>query len=227
MKTSGPKTKAGFTLLDLIAVVALVAILAVFSFPIIAQSAADARAALCSGNLRQVGRAAAIYSADHHGLLPGNQHSQPSWVEALASYCPTNSYRCPDEIITGPRVRAYTIALNDFLTPHPYGARQFDFSKISKIVTPNETVLFTESSDEFHAYDHFHFADARENGYEPNAFAEQVDAERHSAAANYLFVDGHVNALAWTSGAKPKLTFPGSRFVNPAGHMVRAEVARR
>ena len=219
--------RGGFTLLDLMAVVAMATVLAVFAFPILAQRAADARAALCAGNLGQVGRAVAMYSGDHDGVLPGNQHSQPSWVEALAQYGSTNSYRCPEEAISGRHARAYTIALNDFLTPHPYGARKFDFSKRSSMVAPKETMMFAEEAEEYRAYDHFHFADARENGYEPDPFAEQVDVERHERAANYLFADGHVDGLVWSSGAKPKLIFPGSRFVNPAGHLVRTEVAAR
>lgn len=219
------KRRAGFTLIDLMAVGAVAAILVVFSFPTLVQSAIDARTALCAGNLAQVGRAVATYTEEHDGVLPGNQHSQPSWVEALAKYCPTNIYRCPDEVISGQYARAYTIALNDFLTPHPYGARKIDFSKRSSIVAPAETMMFTESSEEYRAYDHFHFADARENGYGPEAFAEQVDVERHSQGANYLFVDGHVDELSWSNGARPKLTFPGSRFVNPSAHLVRAEVA--
>jgi prepilin-type processing-associated H-X9-DG protein len=227
MKTRRKEPRAGFTLLDLMAMVAMVAILGVFAFPVLMQSAADARAALCAGNLGQVGRAVAMYGDDQNGMLPGNQHSQPSWVEALAKYCQTNSYRCPEEVIIGRHARAYTIALNDFLTPHPYGARQLDFSKRSKIVAPGQTMMFTEAAEEYRAYDHFHFADARENGYVPDAFSDQVEVERHSGAANYLFADGHVDELFWSSGAKPKLTSPGSRFVNPAGHLVRAEVAGR
>src|SRR5688500_6232974 len=227
MKTRRQERRAGFTLLDLVALVAVVAIFAVLAFPIFVQSAADARTALCAGNLGQVGRAVLMYSDEHNGVLPGNQHSQPTWVDGLAKYSSTNSYRCPDEAILGRHARAYTIALNDFLTPHPYGARQFDFSKRSSIVAPMETMMFTECADDYRAYDHFHFADARENGYEPNAFAEQADVERHGGAANYLFADGHVDGLAWSSGAKPKLIFPGSRFVNPAGHLVKAEVAGR
>jgi len=225
MKRRRQEQRAGFTLLDLLAVLAVVAILALLAFPILVQSAADARAALCAGNLGQVGRAAAMYSDEHSGVLPGNQHSQPSWVDALAKYSSTNNYKCPDEAITGRHARAYTIALNDFLTPHPYGARKLDFSKRSRIVAPTETMMFAEGAEEYRAYDHFHFADGRENGYNPHAFAEQVDVERHGGAANYLFADGHVDGLAWSSGAKPKLVFPGSRFVNPAGHLVRAEVA--
>jgi prepilin-type processing-associated H-X9-DG protein len=212
-------SKHGFTLIDFLAFGCILAVFAVLLFPIWLGSAVEMRARLCAGNLGQVGRAMALYSSDHNDTFPGNQHSQPSWVQSMAAYCPTNSYRCPDEVITEQHVRSFTIALNDFLTPHPYGARQFNFSKRARVVAPAETLAFAEADYGFRAYDHFHFADARENGYHADAFAEQVDVERHSGAANYLFVDGHVDGLAWSSSAQPKLNFPRSRFVHPAGHM--------
>ena len=46
---------------------------------------------------------------------------------------------------------------------------------------------------------------------------DQVDAVRHSGEANYLFADGHVSLMSWSSGVKPKLTAAGSKFVHPSG----------
>lgn len=218
-------SKRGFTLIDFLAVACVFAVFAIVLFPVWADSAAEVRTRLCAGNMGQVGRAMALYASEHNDTFPGNQHSRPSWIESMAAYGPTNAYRCPNEVITEQKARSFTIALNDFLTPHPYGARQFNFSKRTQVIAPAETLAFAEADPEFRAYDHFHFADARENGYGPDAFAEQVDVERHSGAANYLFVDGHVDGLAWNSGAKPKLNFPRSRFVHPAGHMNEAQLA--
>lgn len=220
----------GFTLLDVVAVVGLLSLFAVLAFPLLVDAAADARARLCAGNLGQVGRAVAMYASENNDILPGNQHSRPSWVESLGAYAPTNSFRCPEERVSGRGDRAFTIALNDFLTPHPYGAREFDFSKRGRIAAPRETMMFGEAGEEYRAYDHFHFADARENGYSPEAFAEQVDVERHSGAANYLFVDGRVDELAWSSAVKAKLMNDRanrSRFVHPGGGVKEVEVAGR
>lgn len=218
-------SKQGLTAIDFLAVCAVLGFFAFLLFPVWIDAAADARTRLCAGNLAQVGRAMALYAADHDEKLPGNQHSQPSWLSSLAAYCPTNSYRCPDEVITEQNARSFTIALNDFLTPHPYGARQLDFSKRTRIVAPAETVAFAEADQQFRAYDHFHFADVLENGYSPDAFAEQVDVERHIGAANYLFAEGRVEAIAWSTAVKAKLTHPLSRFVHPGGHMKNAELA--
>ena len=81
--------------------------------------------------------------------------------------------------------------------------------------------MFAEADEAYRSYDHFHFADARENGYSPEAFSDQVDAVRHSGEANYLFADGHVSLMSWSSGVKPKLTAAGSKFVHPSGGKVQ------
>jgi len=120
-----------------------------------------------------------------------------------------------------------TYALNDFLTPHPYGAPDLDFSTMASVPSPWETTLFGEAAIEYRRYDHFHFADRVENGFTAAAFSEQVDVLRHEGGANYLFLDGRVEELGWTSGAKPKLSFPNSRFVHPAGEAGPQRMARR
>jgi prepilin-type processing-associated H-X9-DG protein len=219
--------KGGFTLIDVVFTVAMVGVLVVLAFPAWARAAAEARSRLCAGNLGQIGRAVAMYAAEHDDTFPGNQHSRPSWVQSLSSYAPTNCYRCPEEQVRGREERPFTVALNDFLTPHPYGARELDFSRASRVPAPGKTLMFGEAREEYRAYDHFHFADARENGYGPDAFAEQVDVERHSGAANYLFVDGRVEELAWSSAAKAKLVSRESRFVRPDGAASEMEMARK
>ena len=227
MRVSRRIRRAGFTVADLLAVGGVLALFAFLVFPVWVGSLADARRAACAGNLAQVGRAAAIYATGHKDQWPGNQHSQPSWVQSLSAYFDTNSYRCPEERLGAGPARAYTIALNDFLTPHPYGARKIDYSLRPSVPAPAETLLFAEETEDYRDYDHFHFADAEGNGYGLEAFADQVDVERHSGEANYLFSDGHVDALAWNHGVRPRLGFPRSRFVHPAGAAVHPEFAGR
>lgn len=86
--------------------------------------------------------------------------------------------------------------------------------------------MFAEVEREYREYDHFHFADAKEHGFTTDAFGAQVAVEQHGSEANYLFADGHVDALTWSGGVKPKLRFPGSRFVHPGGESPHAWAAR-
>ena len=219
------RLRKGFTLLDVIAATIVLGIMAILASPMLTRSMADARSRVCADNLGQVGRAVARYSSDHDEMFPGNQHSPPAWTVSLANYSNTNIFRCPDEILGD--ARAVTIALNDFLTPKPYGSRQIDFSKRLTIPAPHETLMFAEADESYRAYDHFHFADTRENGHTPEAFSDQVDVNRHSGEANYLFADGGVSALAWSSAAKPKLNARGSKFVHPSGGSRVTDLATR
>ena len=228
MSTIGHRSR-GFTILELFAVLSILGLIAFLFFPVWIDAKAGSRNARCSDNLSQIGRAIGSRAHDHDGRLPGCQHNPPSWREALIPYVSRETFICPEEpfLENSVKPRQWTYALSDFLTPHPYGARELDFSQLDTVPSPSQTLAFAESAAEFRIYDHFHFADSRENGFSLGAFGEQVDVERHSGTANYLFVDGHVESLAWSSGVKPKLSYPNSRFVHPAGTAAAKAFARR
>jgi prepilin-type processing-associated H-X9-DG protein len=167
----------------------------------------------CAENLRKVGTAVAVYSLDNRDRLPGCQHAPPSWIESLAPYCSPNAFTCPAQ------ASAQTaIALNDFFTPHPHGARKLNYTLLSSIPAPAATLLFAEGQASYLAlkYDHYHFADAIENGFCRPRFRQQVDLERHGLGANYLFPDGHVQKIRSETALK-SLDAPHSFFVHPEG----------
>lgn len=196
-------------------VIALIAILAGLLLPALATAKSRARATLCLGNLKQIGLAVVLYAGDHDERLPQSQHSRASWVGTLQPYLGgTNLHRCPED---ANKHRIASFAINDFLTPHPYGARELDFSRATSIPAPSETAHFAGMHRDFDGSDHFHFADAQDAGYSTNAFPKQVAVERHRGAANYLFADSHAQSLPWKI-VRPTLGRPGSRFVRPDGH---------
>ncbi len=202
-----------FTLVELLVVIAIMATLASLLFPALSSARARARSIRCTSQLRQLGLGCALYAADHDDRLPQSAHQGASWISRLARYGLTHVYRCPAETH---RLRVTSYAINDFLTPAPYGERSVDFSRLTSIPAPAETLHLAEAAPTFEGSDHFHFADASSGGFGTNAFAGQVAVERHRGAANYLHADGHVEGLRWST-LPSRIGRMGSRWVRPDG----------
>jgi general secretion pathway protein G len=62
--------KAAFTLIELLTVIAIIAVLAGIIFPVFATARGKAREASCQSSLRQIGMAIQMYASDYDGLYP-------------------------------------------------------------------------------------------------------------------------------------------------------------
>jgi prepilin-type processing-associated H-X9-DG protein/prepilin-type N-terminal cleavage/methylation domain-containing protein len=203
--------RRAFTLFELLLVVTIIAMLAGLLLPALNRGKQKAKATICLNNLKQIGIACVLYAGENKDSLPQSEHQNASWVLTLQPFLTgTNLHRCP---VDANQQRMFSYAINDFLTPHPYGANTLDFSKTTVIPSPADTLHLAECADAYEGSDHFHFADG---GYAPVYFAAQVAVNRHLTTANYLFADGHVEALKWVV-VKPRLVQPGGRFVRPDG----------
>ncbi len=74
------RSKQGFTLIELLVVIAIIAILAAILFPVFARAREKARQATCQSNLKQIGLAMAMYSADY------DEHLPPTWIWVPTSW---------------------------------------------------------------------------------------------------------------------------------------------
>jgi prepilin-type N-terminal cleavage/methylation domain-containing protein/prepilin-type processing-associated H-X9-DG protein len=95
--------KRGFTVVEMLAVIAVIAVLASLLLPVAARAKAKAQTVHCMAQLRQLGLAMTLYGDDHQGLLPA-AHAEvtwthlnpPPWTRPLLSYYETtNLLRCP------------------------------------------------------------------------------------------------------------------------------------
>ena len=61
---------AGFTLMEILVVIAIILVLAAIAFPVIATVQSRANKAYAMNNMKQLGSAAGAYSSQNDGLLP-------------------------------------------------------------------------------------------------------------------------------------------------------------
>jgi prepilin-type N-terminal cleavage/methylation domain-containing protein/prepilin-type processing-associated H-X9-DG protein len=73
-----PHGRCGFTLTELIVVIAVVAILAAIAFPVTSHVAQAGKATACISNLKNLGAALNLYLGDHNEIMPTLQAGRTS-----------------------------------------------------------------------------------------------------------------------------------------------------
>jgi len=86
--------RRGFTLVELLVVIAILVILLALMLGALSRARASASAVACCANLRQIGWAFAVYAGDHGGRLPDPEDTGISWETSLRLYN-SNILRCP------------------------------------------------------------------------------------------------------------------------------------
>jgi len=131
---------AGFTLVELLVVVAIVSMLAALAFPMFATARERGRQSRCAANLRQIGAGFSLYTQDWDGLYPQLHYvtieRQPfphavdvTWKRQLLPYLGTNAiFLCPssrwswDPYYTdNPDITPPSYAANQMLLAHLEG----------------------------------------------------------------------------------------------------------
>jgi len=197
---------SGFTLIELLVVISIIGILAALGFSGANAAVKKSQMAECLSNMRQVGVAMQLFVGDNSGSLPGTSHGT-SWTNSLSDYLSTNFIgRCP----CFPKHRAkVTYGWNDSLASNGQGVQMVSCRAPSSTMAVAE--LATNQSSE-----HFHFTGGRGGaaGVTANQFKASVNVEAHAKSANYLFVDGHAENLAWIE-VQRRLSQPNSTFLVP------------
>ena len=196
-----------FTLIELLGVIAIIAILMALMMPSIARAKMKANQVSCLNKMRQLTLAATMYVNDHDDELPARRIPTNAWPHKLKPYfvnwqilaCPSDRFGIVGLVAddTNPN-RSYLInGFNDWfklnLSPGDYKLfQQWRYPhgmKLDAIRRPSETVLFGEKRS---GSPHVHMD--IEQGKRGNDF-EEIEHKRHGQGSNFAFVDGSVKSI--------------------------------
>ncbi|GDX41258.1 hypothetical protein LBMAG21_15500 [Armatimonadota bacterium] len=160
------RSRNAFTLIELLVVIAIIAILAAILFPVFGQAREQARAAVCTSNVRQIGMAVNLYLQDYDEALPifyaynttapdGSRawsgDTQHRGVEVLLLAYTKNRqiFRCPDDN-GGPSLPDPTYGCPGLTTYHACYGSSYRFNHGSYSTVANESsqnnFLYTTSN---------------------------------------------------------------------------------
>jgi len=181
----------GFTLLELLTVIAIIVLLASILLPAMGRAKEMGRRISCTNNLKQIGIAVTMYTMDYQGWFPNARivTTGNTWWDNLSVYLNVRleqwkrlgaPWRCPSDDCK-----------ERHGTPLPYADYMWNYyltniaassdlaQKISQVKTPSKTLTATDrewGSGTFGTYSYVY--------------------NRHMLGANYLYCDGHVR---WAS----------------------------
>ncbi|MBU0651160.1 type II secretion system GspH family protein [bacterium] len=105
------KNKRGFTLIEMLVVIAIIGILATMITPAIGRARERARRAKCMNNMKQIGYLISLYQMDHNEQFPDDSSNFQTLVDGLEGKVDNAIFLCPSDDLDGeasPTTCSYT-----------------------------------------------------------------------------------------------------------------------
>lgn len=204
--------KPFFTLIELLIVIAIIAILASILLPALGKVKEKSKAASCTNNLRQLGLGVMIYADDHSGWAPANDIKygyQNIWNSMMVAdkYAAPSALGCPSTTELRYNSSHLTAKLDSLTWQYTtYGMNRHYFY-INSTYGVNDAVAFVRTvnnSSKVLLGDSAYTPLAPLNGtftLTP-VFSGNVSYGlhgRHNNAANIAFADGHADSVKYAS----------------------------
>ena len=206
----------GFTIVEMIVGIAVIAILAVLLLPAVGGLRASAKSAVCINNLRQLGSGLILYAQEHDNKLPqawykGNDGFLWYWSADFTPYlgeqglsrhklgmCPawngTRTKGVPGDVVWMPNTyNSYTMGY-----PAVPNNRFLATPSLSQYTRPSTTLLLCDGAPQAsytYTADHLLGYDRSVAAFLATNNASSRTAFRHNGKMNVLFADLHVDAL--------------------------------
>ena len=149
-----PSPRSGFTLIDLLVVIAIIAILAGMLLPALARAKESGRRAKCASNLHNMGLAFIMYADDNESWIPRGNY--PLWWKVLSptlggkttnDFAKVGVYLCPS-YPDKKQIICYVDNSWTFTSPKDQiGSEIVDLTKITKFQIPSETIYFADNEN--------------------------------------------------------------------------------
>ncbi|MBX3095638.1 MAG: prepilin-type N-terminal cleavage/methylation domain-containing protein [Fimbriimonadaceae bacterium] len=118
--------RKGFTLIEVLVVIAIIAILAAFLFPVFAKAKARSKQTACLSNMKQIGTAFALYMSDTDDLFPNGLDAVDKFQPMIWESEPEFFAQIPDMPLLSDLLQPYLKNREVFHSPADYGLKVLD-----------------------------------------------------------------------------------------------------